>query len=192
MLTPPLLLASTSRYRADLLGRLRLPFSSAAPGVAEAALPGESSESLVRRLALAKAEAVAARNPGAWVIGSDQTAECGGLLLGKPGTPARAADQLLRLSGQRVRFLTAVALVRDGRRLEALDLTTVQFRELDVATVQRYLAAEDVLDCAGSFKCEGLGISLFEGIESRDPTGLIGLPLIATAALLREAGYRLP
>lgn len=188
----PLLLASTSRYRRDLLQRLGLPLDCARPDVDEAALPGEAPRAQAIRLAAAKAAEVAARHPGRWVIGSDQVAELNGQPLGKPGTAAAAQAQLAAMSGQVVAFHTAVSLRCDAQVLEACDLTQVHFRTLDPDSIARYIAAEQPLDCAGSFKCEGLGITLFEAIDNRDPTALIGLPLIALSQLLRQAGYRLP
>lgn len=189
----PLLLASTSRYRAELLARLHVPFRQISPGITEEQVPGETPESCAGRLAEAKARAVAIRNPGALVIGSDQVADWGGRILGKPGSAERAREQLLAFSGQRVLFHTAVCLVdQDGRAVGALDTTAVVFRAIDYAEAERYVAIEQPLDCAGSFRCEGLGIALFERIENSDPTALVGLPLIATSRLLREAGYRVP
>lgn len=144
------------------------------------------------RLARAKAIAVAGRHPQACVIGSDQVAELDGQALGKPGDAARAMAQLQAMSGHAVRFHTAVCVIRDGNAWQAQDLTTVQFRQLSDPEIARYLAAEQPFDCAGSFKAEGLGISLFGAIASQDPTALVGLPLIATARLLREAGFAVP
>ena len=190
---PRLVLASTSVYRRELLSRLRLPFETARPATDETPLPGEAPGNLARRLAHAKAADVADRFPDAWVIGSDQVAELDGLALGKPGTHEAAVAQLSGMSGRAVRFHTGLCLARAGHEaFEALDLTTVRFRELAPDAIERYLAAEQPYDCAGSFKSEGLGIGLFEAIENRDPTALIGLTLIATARLLREAGFRLP
>jgi 7-methyl-GTP pyrophosphatase len=191
---PRLILASTSRYRRELLERLRLPFDVAAPEVNESPLPDESPRTLVTRLAFAKATAVAAMFPGAWVIGSDQVATFDGAVLGKPGSPEVAHAQLAAMSGRTVEFLTAVSLVHDDarRHLSAMNVTTVQFRSLDREEIARYVAVENPLDCAGSFKSESLGIVLFDAIQTQDPTALIGLPLIATARLLREAGFRLP
>lgn len=188
----PLLLASTSRYRRELLERLGLPLATARPEVDETPAPGEAPRAVAVRLALAKAEAVARLHPGQWVIGSDQVAELNGAPLGKPGTIEGAQAQLAAMSGQVVDFHTAVSLVRDGEVLATCDLTRVHFRVLGPAEIERYVAAEQPLDCAGSFKCEGLGITLFEAIENRDPTALIGLPLIAVSQLLRQAGYTLP
>lgn len=187
-----LVLASTSRYRRELLARLGLPFTVESPAVDETPLPGEAPAALARRLALAKALAVAARHPEAWVIGSDQVADLDGQPLGKPGHRDAAVAQLLASSGRTVQFHTAACVVRGARQLALEDTTRVRFRSLERAEVERYVQAEQPLDCAGSFKCEGLGITLFEAIESRDPTALVGLPLIALAQALREAGFRLP
>src|SRR5690606_12564775 len=188
-----LVLASTSVYRRELLARLRLPFDAERPEVDEAPRPRETPSTLVARLAQAKAAAVAARHPADWVIGSDQVAELDGAPLGKPGDRDRAIAQLAAMSGRAIAFRTAVALVGPGnRRLAALDTTTVRFRDLAADEIARYVDAEQPFDCAGSFKSEGLGIALFAAIESNDPTALIGMPLIATSRLLREAGFALP
>ncbi len=185
-----LILASGSRYRAELLQRLRLPFTQQSSDVDEAEQPGEAPAALALRLAVEKAQVVAERNPGCWVLGSDQVAALGQNRLGKPGVRTRAIQQLKLLSGRSVQFVTAVALLRHGEPARtALDTTVVRFRKLDNAEIERYVDAEPAFDCAGSFKCEGLGITLCESIETRDPTALIGLPLIATRALLAEAGY---
>lgn len=190
---PRLILASTSIYRRELLERLRLPFETARPEVDENPRPGESPIALAERLAIAKAGAVAEREPAAFVIGSDQVAELDGRPLGKPGTRDGALAQLGAMSGRAVHFRTAVC-VRHGEHAPrlAIDTTTVRFRSLSFAEIERYVDAEQPLDCAGSFKSEGLGITLFDAIETIDPTALIGLPLIATARLLREAGFVLP
>lgn len=189
-----LVLASTSRYRRELLARLALPFETAAPDVDETPRAGEAPRELALRLALEKAQAVAARKPQAIVIGSDQVAVLHGQPLGKPGTHERAAAQLARMSGQTVLFHTAVAVVQASRGFaqSSLATVTVRFRTLDAATIERYLLAEQPYDCAGSAKSEGLGIALLQAIESDDPTALIGLPLIRTAQLLRAAGLTLP
>ena len=189
----PLILASTSRYRRELLARLALPFDVAAPDVDETPLAGEAPRALALRLAKAKARAVAARHPQAIVIGSDQVADLHGQPLGKPGTHERAAAQLTRMSGQTVLFHTAVAVAQAGCFAQS-DVATVtaRFRVLDADTIERYLHAEQPYDCAGSAKSEGLGIALMQAIESDDPTALIGLPLIRTAHLLRAAGLTLP
>lgn len=190
-----LVLASTSRYRRELLQRLRLPFDTARPEVDETALPGEAPRALAQRLALAKAQAVAQVLGGedVWVLGSDQVADLGGQALGKPGGRDAALAQLRAMAGRRVRFHTALCLAHpDGRRLHDVDLTEVRLRALEDAEIARYVDAEQPYDCAGSFKSEGLGIVLFEAIDNHDPTALIGLPLIATARLLRQAGFALP
>jgi septum formation protein len=194
-----LILASTSRYRRELLARLGLEFSCVAPGVDESPKPGERPAALVARLARLKAAAVAAKHPQAWVIGSDQVASLGAdqgeeLILGKPGTEARCMEQLQRCSGRTVTFLTAVAVLRqdDSALFEFIDTTRVMFRVLDQAAIHRYVVRERPLDCAGGFKSEGLGISLCESIDSADPTALIGLPLIRLSGILRGVGYELP
>ena len=189
-----LVLASTSRYRRELLARLALPLETAATDVGESPSAGEAPRELALRLALEKAQAVAARKPQAIVIGSDQVADLHGQPLGKPGTHERAAAQLARMSGQTVLFHTAVAVVQASRGFaqSSLATVTVRFRTLDAATIERYLLAEQPYDCAGSAKSEGLGIALLQAIESDDPTALIGLPLIRTAQLLRAAGLTLP
>ena len=190
---PRLVLASTSRYRRDLLERLRLPFDVARPEVDETPLAGEAPRALAVRLAEAKARAVAARAGDAWALGSDQVANLGGEPLGKPGQRDAAIRQLRAMSGRSVRFHTALCLAHaDGRAFSAIDLTEVRFRSLGEAEIARYVDAEQPFDCAGSFKSEGLGIALFEAIENHDPTALVGLPLIALSGLLRDAGYAVP
>jgi len=188
--TPPLILASTSRYRRELLQRLRIPFDVLSPDVDETPQPGESPPALALRLALAKAHAVARMRPEAMVIGSDQVADLNGQALGKPGDHERAMAQLRRLSGQFAVFHTAVAVVHaaTGFAQALLAPVKVQFRTLDDAEIERYLRLEEPYDCAGSAKCETLGIALLASIESDDPTALIGLPLIRTCSLLRAAG----
>ena len=187
---PPLILGSTSRYRRELLQRLRLPFESVSPQVDESPLPGEAPATLALRLALAKARAVSRQHPQAVVIGSDQVADVDGEPVGKPGTHERAVAQLRRMSGQTIVFQTAVAVVRGDTGFEAAELASVKvrFRTLDDAEIEHYLRLEQPYDCAGSAKCETLGIALLSAIESDDPTALIGLPLIRTCALLRSAG----
>lgn len=190
--TPPdLILASTSTYRRELLGRLRLPFATASPKVDELPRPNESPRSLAQRLATAKAEAVARLHPGSCVIGADQVAECDDEVLGKPGTAERACAQLAMCSGRVVSFHTAVRIVhQDGSHSEAhVDLTRVKFRVLESDEIERYVEIDRPLDCAGSFRSEGLGIMLFERLECEDPTALIGLPLIWVAGALRRLGY---
>lgn len=190
MTAPRLILGSTSRYRRELLERLRWPFEVAAPGVDETPHPGESPAALARRLALAKARAVSAAHPDAVVIGSDQVADLDGRSIGKPGTHERAVEQLRAMSGRSVVFQTAVAVVREvsGFVDEVLVPVTVRFRRLSGAEIEHYLRAEQPYDCAGSARSESLGIALLDAIESDDPTALVGLPLIRTAALLRAAG----
>ncbi len=191
---PELILASTSPYRRALLERLRLPFRAVAPEVDEAHRAGEPAADRSARLALAKAAAVAARHPDAAVIGSDQVALCDGRVLDKPGTAAVAIDQLLHLSGRVASFHTAVAVeYRSGNRCDTFtNVTEVRFRALSRAEIERYVAAEQPFDCAGSFRSEALGSVLFEALASDDPTGLVGLPLIRLAASLRALGYALP
>lgn len=187
-----LILASTSPYRRELLARLRLPFETARPQVDEDARPGETPSALARRLADAKACAVSEREPDAWVIGSDQVADLDSLPLGKPSGRDAAIAQLASMTGREVCFWTAVSVRRGQTAFEALDTTRVRFRELSTDEIVRYVDAEQPFDCAGSFKSEGLGIALFDAIESGDPTALVGLPLIATSRLLRQAGFALP
>lgn len=189
-----LVLGSTSRYRRELLQRLGLPFTVAAPDVDETPLQGEAPRALALRLALAKARAVAALHPDAVVIGSDQVADLHGQPLGKPGTHERASAQLQRMSGETVIFQTAVAVVCAATGFEQVDLAPVEvrFRTLTGDEIERYLHAEQPYDCAGSAKSEGLGISLLDAILSDDPTALVGLPLIRTCRMLRAAGLTLP
>lgn len=188
--TPRLILASTSRYRRDLLQRLRIPFDVIAPQVDEIPTAGEAPDALATRLALAKAIAVASSHADAVVIGSDQVAELDGLSIGKPHTHARATEQLRAMSGRQVVFHTAVAVVRRDRNYARglLAPVRVTFRALSDAEIDRYLHAEQPYDCAGSAKSETLGIALLAAIDSDDPTALVGLPLIRTCTLLREAG----
>jgi septum formation protein len=185
-----LVLASTSRYRRDLLARLRLPFDVESPEVDERADAVETPAATALRLALAKASAVAARHADAIVIGSDQIADLGGHGVGKPGDHERATAQLRAMRGRIVVFQTAVAVVcaATGFAESALVPVTVRLRELSDAEIERYLRAETPYDCAGSAKIETLGIALVESVASDDPTALIGLPLIRTCELLRRAG----
>ncbi len=187
------ILGSTSRYRAELLARLGIAFDKAAPDVDETPLPGETPEQIARRLALAKARAVAARFPDAVVIGSDQVADLAGTPLGKPGTHERAVQQLRAMRGQTVVFQTALAVVCQATGFEQADLAAVRvvFRDLTDDEIEHYLRAEQPYDCAGSAKSEGLGIALLERIDNDDPTALVGLPLIRTCRLLRAAGVTL-
>ena len=189
----PLVLGSTSRYRRALLDRLQLPFEIASPQVDESALPGESPRALALRLALAKARAVAARFPGAIVIGSDQVADLDGNAIGKPETHDRAVEQLRRMRGRSVVFQTAVAVVCEESGFSEVDLAAVRvrFRDLRDEEIEAYLRAEQPYDCAGSARSEGLGICLLDSIDNDDPTALIGLPMIRTCRMLRAAGLRL-
>lgn len=191
MTRKPLLLASSSPYRKSLLERLGLPFTSASPDIDESPLQGESGEALATRLAESKARALADRFPHHWIIGSDQVA-ClpDGSLLSKPGTHEKATRQLRQSSGQRVLFLTGLALLDSdsGEIVSLCEPFNVWFRELNDEEIEAYLRREKPYDCAGSFKMEGLGITLFDALEGRDPNSLVGLPLIALNALLRQWG----
>jgi septum formation protein len=190
----PLILASTSAYRRLLLERFGLPFETVRPEVAEPHIAGENPSERALRLAVAKAEAVAARHPGAVVIGSDQVAAAGQKVLDKPGDAATCRSQLASLSGTDARFYTGCAVIGPSGsvRLVHLDTTTVFFRSLTAKEIERYVEREKPFDCAGGFKVEALGITLFESVESKDPTALIGLPLIWLAGALRRAGFALP
>ncbi len=189
----PLILGSTSRYRKELLTRLRIPFETASPDVDETPHSNESPKDLALRLALAKARAVALKYPEAVVIGSDQVADLEGTPLGKPGNHANAILQLQRMRGKTVIFQTAVSVVCIATGYERTDLAEVKvkFRDLSDAEIETYLRAEEPYDCAGSAKSEGLGIALLDAIDNDDPTALIGLPLIRTCQMLREAGVKL-
>jgi len=189
-----LILGSTSRYRHELLSRLRIAFTAERPDVDETPAPGEAPQALARRLALAKARDVARRHPQAVVIGSDQVADLDGEPLGKPGTHERAVAQLRRMSGQTVVFQTALAVVCKETGHEEVDLAPVRvvFRTLQDDEIERYLQFEQPYDCAGSAKSEGLGIALLERIDSDDPTALVGLPLIRTCRMIRAAGVVVP
>ena len=188
-----LILGSTSRYRKELLARLRIPFETAAPDVDETPHINESPKDLALRLALAKARAVALKNPEAIVIGSDQVADLEGAPLGKPGNHTNATLQLQRMRGKTVIFQTALSVVCIATGYERTDLAEVKvkFRNLSDAEIETYLRSEEPYDCAGSAKSEGLGIALLDSIENDDPTALIGLPLIRTCQMLREAGMKL-
>ena len=189
-----LVLASTSSYRQMLLERLSIPFELARPDTDETPLPGEPPATTAERLAAEKARAVATAWPDALIIGSDQVACLGDQVFGKPGTESRAVAQLQQMSGQTVVFHTALALLntRSGRLQTAGIPTRVRFRTLTEAEIRRYVAKEQPLDCAGSAKSEGLGISLLEALSGDDPTALIGLPLIALSRMLRAEGLQLP
>lgn len=187
---PPLILGSTSRYRRELLSRLRLRFDCVAPQVDETPRGGERPADLAVRLAAEKARDVARRHPGAVVIGSDQVADLDGEPIGKPGSHERAVEQLLRMSGRTVVFQTAVAVARQDTGFERVELAPVRvsFRQIERDEIERYLRLEEPYDCAGSAKSETLGIALLSAIDSDDPTALVGLPLIRTCRLLRQAG----
>ncbi len=191
---PALILASTSPYRRELLGRLGLRFAVWRPNVDEQPVADEHPQARAERLALAKALAGAALHQHSVVIGADQVAACGELILDKPGNADTARAQLQAQSGRSVQFFSAVAVVHSGRGSHDCftDLTTVVMRTLSAAEIDAYIASDKPFDCAGSLRSEGLGISLCERIESQDPTGLIGLPLIRLAASLRACGYALP
>lgn len=189
-----LVLASTSAYRRMLLERLQLPFETARPETDETPLPGEAPTATAERLAIAKACAVAAAHPDALIIGSDQVAHLGDEVFDKPGTEAGAIAQLQLMRGRTVAFHTALAVLntRSGRiQCEAVP-TLVRFRELGDEEIRRYVAKERPLDCAGSAKVEGLGITLLDAMSGDDPTALIGLPLIALSRMLRTEGVELP
>jgi septum formation protein len=191
---PELILASTSPYRRSLLERLGIPFAVLPPQTPEDTIAGELPTDRAVRLAVAKAQAIASHRPDAVVIGSDQVAAVGSKILDKPGDAVRCRAQLAAASGSSARFHTACAVIapRAGVRMVHIDTTTVFFRSLSDQEIERYVERERPFDCAGGFRAEGLGISLFESIESRDPTALIGLPLIWLACALRRAGFVLP
>lgn len=188
---PELLLASSSRYRRELLERLGVPFTQVAPGIDEQFGKDETPADAVLRLARSKAEAVLAQHPAAIVVASDQVALRGDEILGKPGSVEAAVSQLSLSAGRQVEFLTGVCVIRGDRRSEPeehMDITRVVFRPLAPEEIRNYIERDAPLDCAGSFRAEGLGIALFERIDSQDPTGLIGLPLIWLAQALRRLG----
>ena len=189
-----LILASTSPYRQSLLSRLCIPFICRAPETDETPLPDEAVDAFTSRLAEAKAAAVADDFPDAVVIGSDQAAGFEGHILGKPGTEQAAIQRLMRFSGKEVEFFTSVSVLcrSTGFSRNATDLTTVCFRDLGEAEIRRYVEMDQPLNCAGGFKSEAAGPALLSAIHCTDPTGLIGLPLIALSALLRDAGFHIP
>ena len=189
-----LTLASTSRYRKALLEKLGLPFDCAAPDVDERPLAEESAQALVTRLARAKAQAIAEGRDHGLIIGSDQVCVCDGRILGKPGTIDNAVAQLMAAQGRSVTFYTGLCVLdaATGQAHQLVEPFTVHFRNLDESAIRRYVEAELPLDCAGSFKCEGMGIVLFQGLEGRDPNALIGLPLIGLIELLACHGIALP
>jgi len=189
-----LILASTSPYRQSLLARLGIPFTCQAPEVDESPLPGESTIEQTRRLALAKAENVAAAFPAAFVVGSDQLAEIGGVSIGKPGTEKKAVEQLMRFSGRKITFHTSVGLVcKDSGHRQLMTVETeIQFRHFDKNDARSYVELDHPLDCAGAIRSEAAGPVLLRAMNSSDPTAIIGLPLIALSEMLRQAGFKLP
>lgn len=191
-----LVLASTSVYRRELLARLGLVFECVPPRVDESAIhalfDAASARELAEHLALAKAVAVSRTHGEATILGSDQVCVCGGRILGKPETPERACEQLALLAGRQHLLITAVCLWQDGGTLRHTDVTTLSMRALSNDEIARYVAADQPLDCAGSYKLESLGIALFEGIQSADHTAIQGLPLLAVCNLLRQAGFSIP
>jgi septum formation protein len=191
---PPLILASSSVYRKELLSRLQIPFTCESPNINEDQLPEETTDELVERLAHQKAQAIASLHPEAWVIGSDQVADFRGVAIGKPGSHEKALSQLKMMQGKTVEFKTGMCLMqfKTQRSIYMCIPTKVSFHELDDATLEDYLKTEQPYDCAGSAKSEGLGIMLLSKIKSDDPTALIGLPLIALSGLLRSVGYTIP
>jgi septum formation protein len=191
---PDLVLASTSRYRASLLERLGLAFRVVAPGVDEEALrePSLAPAQLAAALARAKTLSVAEREPDATVIGGDQIAVVDGRVLGKPGTAECAVEQLLALCGREHDLVTAIAVRHAGELHEHTDLTALRMRRLERAEIERYVAADAPLDCAGAYKLESRGIALFEAIRSEDHTAITGLPLIALTSILRGLGFPVP
>jgi septum formation protein len=194
MITPNLILASTSMYRRALLEKLGIPFSCVGPCIDETPLHGENAAQLVQRLALEKAQAVAKNNASSWIIGSDQVCTINGKIVGKPGSASAAITQLQAASGQKISFFTGLCLY-DGtnERYQLLaEPFHVHFRILSLTQIERYINAETPFDCAGSFKSEGLGISLFQQLEGRDPNTLIGLPLIALVDMFAAWGFELP
>jgi septum formation protein len=190
ILKKKIVLASTSRYRADLLHRLRLPFEVTRPHADESPLPGEGPAQTAVRLSLAKARSVAGTFPGSLIIGSDQVADLNGFPIGKPGTLARARDQLRAMRGELLIFHSGIALLNadTGSTQSCSVPTTVRFRNYSDAEIEHYLQRENALDCAGSAKSEGLGIALLAAMHSDDPTALVGLPLIALATMLNSEG----
>ena len=192
--TRPLILASTSRYRAELLGRLGIEFSAQNPAVDESEGRTESPRARAFRLSESKAEAVATKFPGAVVVGGDQVPAASTAILHKPGNAANCREQLKLLSGSTAEFYTActVRCFETGVKLTHVDMTAVKLRPLSDAEIERYVEREQPFDCAGGFKAEALGITLFERIDSEDPTAIVGLPLIWLANALRAVGFRVP
>lgn len=191
---PPIILASTSIFRQQLLKKLHLPFSTDKPQVDEARQPNESIEAMVQRLSQAKAEAVSQKNPNHIIIGSDQSAAFEGESLGKPHTFERALEQLCAMQGKIVTFYTGLHVINtaENKAFSAMDITHVHFRTHSKEALIRYLEIEQPFECAGSFKSEGLGITLFEAVETKDPNALIGLPLIELTSIFEKMGFELP
>lgn len=191
---PPIVLASSSSYRRELLTRLQLPFTCHSPDIDETPQANESAQALVQRLALSKARALAQHYPQHIIIGSDQVAVLDGKIIGKPLHAEGATQQLSAASGRSLVFLTGLAVIDTRTQIEQVDLVpfTVHFRTLNAAQIQRYIAAEQPFDCAGSFKSEGLGVSLFQATEGSDATSLVGLPLIRLCDMLNVCGIAMP
>ena len=191
---PPIVLASSSSYRRELLTRLQLPFTCHSPDIDETPQANESAQALVQRLALSKARALAQHYPQHIIIGSDQVAVLDGKIIGKPLHAEGATQQLSAASGRSQVFLTGLAVIDTRTQIEQVDLVpfTVHFRTLNAAQIQRYIAAEQPFDCAGSFKSEGLGVSLFQATEGSDATSLVGLPLIRLCDMLNACGIAVP
>lgn len=189
-----LILASSSRYRKELLERLGIPFEICVPAIEESSRAGESPARLAQRLAAEKAQTVARNMPAAVVIGCDQVAVCAGQVVGKPGSAANARAQLAAFSGQRVEFLSAISVQcrENGFRFDRTVATTVQFRDLSAGEIERYVLRDNPIDCAGGFRSEATGSALLRSMQSDDPTAIIGLPLICIAQALREAGFQVP
>jgi len=191
---PDLVLASTSVYRRVLLQRLGVPFRCRAPLCDESVLKEEGSDptKLAERLAYAKADSLVSAEPGAAIIGCDQVVSCEGQVFGKPLTAARAVDQLTALAGRTHELITALVVIRGEWTYHHTDVTTLWLRPLTRVAIERYVAADQPFDCAGSYKLESHGIVLFEEIESKDHTAITGLPLIALVSILRELGFAIP
>lgn len=194
MPAPTVILASGSRYRLAQLESIGVRAHPVPPDVDESQLPGESAATLAQRLAESKVAGVAARHPGAIVIAADQVAECAGTVYGKPGSAFAQATQLAACAGRELSFHTAVVVRCEASGFHGLhlDTTRCRMRSLAAGEIARYVEREAAIDCAGGFKVEGLGITLFDGIDSSDPTALVGLPLIAVARMLRACGVELP
>ncbi len=190
----PIVLASSSSYRRELLTRLQLPFTCHSPDIDETPQANESAQALVQRLALSKARALAQHYPQHIIIGSDQVAVLDGKIIGKPLHAEGATQQLSAASGRSLVFLTGLAVIDTRTQIEQVDLVpfTVHFRTLNAAQIQRYIAAEQPFDCAGSFKSEGLGVSLFQATEGSDATSLVGLPLTRLCDMLNACGIAVP